>query len=119
MTDGRKEGKRLDLFRRFEQELRTPREPLPIDPFLPAPETIASSIPAPATAAAEQAAQPQGFVQQLRARDPEPAPPEPAPAPRRRKKSAEPGPSKSLQDEIAEFMNRDRGALAPDVDPEQ
>jgi hypothetical protein len=118
MTSSKKEGHRLDLFRRFEQELRTPKEPLPIDPFLPAPETIASSIPAPASVASEQAAQPQGFVQQLRAQDPEPTPREPAAAPRRRKKSPESGSSKSLQDEIAEFMNRDRGALAPDVDSE-
>jgi hypothetical protein len=118
MTSSNKERNRLDLFRRFEQELRTPKEPLPIDPFLPAPETIASSIPAPASFAAAQAAQPQGFVQQMRAQDPQPAPQEPVARPRKSKKSAEPGPSKSLQDEIAEFMNRDRGALAPDVDPE-
>lgn len=116
MSDGTQEGKRLDLFRRFEQELRTPQEPLPIDPFLPSPETIASSIPAPTSAAAQQAAQPQGFVQQLRAQDPGPAPQEPAAPTRRPKKSAEPGPAASLQDEIAEFMKRNGGALAPDAD---
>jgi len=118
MTPGNKDGKQLGLFRRFEQELRTPKDPLPIDPFLPAPETIASSIPAPVSVAAAQAAQPQGFVQQLRAQDPEPAPQEPAARPRRRRKSVEAGSSKSLQEEIEEFMNRDGGALAPDVDPE-
>ena len=118
MTSDRKEGKRLDLFRRFEQELRTPKEPLLIDPFLPAPETIASSIPSPVSIAVQQAAEPQGFVQQLRAQDPAPAPQEQAARPRKRKRSAEAGPAKSLQDEIAEFMSRDGGALAPDIDPE-
>lgn len=118
MTGDKKAGRQLDLYRRFEQEIRTPKEPLPIDPFLPAPEAIASSIPDSAALAAEQAAQPQGFVQQLREQDPEPIAEEPAPAPRRRRKAADRGPAKSLQDEIAEFMNRDGGALAPDVDPE-
>jgi len=119
MADGTKEGHRLDLFRRFEQELRTPKEPLPIDPFLPAPGTIASSIPAPVSVAAAQAAQPQGFVQQLRAQDPSPPPQEPAARPRRRRKGADTASSKSLQEEIEEFMSRAGGALAPDVDPEQ
>lgn len=118
MGKQKKTGKRLELFKRLELELRSPQEPLPVDPFLPAAETIASSIPAPVSYAAEQAAQPQGFVQQLRAQDPEPAPQEPAPRPRKRKNAADTGPSRSLQDEIAEFMNRDGGALAPDVDPE-
>lgn len=118
MADRKKDGKRLDLFRRFEQELRTPKEPLPIDPFLPAPDTIASSIPAPVSAAAARAAQPQGFVQQMRAQDPSPAPEEPAARPRRRRKAADTASSRSLQEEIEEFMSRDGGALAPDVDPE-
>jgi len=118
MSGKKKSGKRPELFERLELELRTPKEPTPVDPFLPAPESIASSIPAPVSYAAEQAAQPQGFVQQLRAEDPNPAPDEPAPRPRKRKKTAESGPSKSLQDEIEEFMNRDGGALAPDLDSE-
>ena len=118
MIDKKKEGHRLDLFQRFELEIRTPKQPLLIDAFLPAPDTIASSIPAPVSIAAEQAAQPQGFVQQLRAKDPQPAHEEPQAPPHKPKKSAESGPGKSLQEEIEEFMNRDRGALAPDVDSE-
>jgi len=118
MTGGRKVGNRLDLFRRLEQELRTPKEPLPIDPFLPPPDAIASSIPSPVSIAAQQAAEPQGFVQQLRAQDPTPAPQEQAARPRRRTQSADAGPARSLQDEIAEFMSRGGGALAPDIDPE-
>ncbi len=118
MTGKKKDGNRLDLFRRFELELRTPKQPLLIDAFLPPPDTITSSIPAPTSLAAEQAAQPQGFVQQLRAQDPQPADEEPQARPPKPKSSAEPGPARSLQEEIEEFMNRDRGALAPDVDPE-
>ena len=60
-------------------------------------------------------------MQQLRAEDPDSGTPE-EPAARtaqteeRLAESADP--SKSLQDEIEEFMNRDGGALAPDLDSE-
>ncbi len=117
MSEGQKSDNRIDLFHRLERELRKPKEPLPIDAFLPPAETIASAIPAPVYESAQQAAQPQGFVQQLRAQDPEAASEEKA-RPRKRKKKMQPSTNKSLQDEIDEFMNRDGGALAPDVDPE-
>jgi hypothetical protein len=109
---------RPDLFLRLERELRTPLRPLPIDAFLPSPDAIPSSIPASAPAAAEHAAPVQGFVQQWREQEPPEAAEEPAPRPRKPRKPAQTGASKSLKDEIEEFMKRDGGALAPDVEPE-
>ena len=116
-TDGQ------DLFARFETEVRTPKEPLLVDAFLPSPDAIPSSLRRPAPHAAPQAA-PAGepdFTATLagaRQRADEGSDEAPAPRQRRRpaKRAAEP--QKSLEEEIAEFMSHRGGALAPDTDPE-
>ncbi len=107
----------LDLYERFEREIRTPRTRLLLDAFLPAAEDLASAIPPPLPAPAADPEEARGVVQQLRAEDPLPEP-EPAPAPPRNRKRPAQEPSKSLQEEIEEFMNRDGAALAPDPDPD-
>src|SRR5947208_16839955 len=111
-TDGK------DIYQRFELQVRTPKKRALLDAFLPAPETLESSVaprlppplPAPEMTVEE--------ANMFRRREPEEG--EPAPAPKARaKKKAVPKKkegSQSLQDEIAEFMNRDRPALAPDDD---
>ena len=51
-----------DFFRRLEREVRTPREPLPIDAFLPPPESLPTEFPDPASSAQPaQARPPQQF----------------------------------------------------------
>jgi hypothetical protein len=106
----------LDLYLRFERELRTPRRRLLVDAFLPPVETIESAVPPPPPPPEPFAEPTRGVVQQLRGEDPVPVP-EPRPRRRRRRDAAEP--HRSLQQEIDEFMNRDGTALAPDVDPER
>jgi len=113
-----------DLFELFETEVRTPREKLLVDAFLPAPDAIPSSLRRPA--APRPAAEPAAAAEpdysatlsgaRQRADDTEEAP---AARPRRRpvKRAAEP--EKSLEEEIAEFMSVRGGALAPDADPEK
>ena len=109
---------RLDLFQRIERALRTPRRRLLLDAFLPPPESIASAIPPPEPVVSEIPASQQGFVQQLREQEPEKPLEPPRPQIRRRRVETEPPATKTLQEEIDEFMNRDgAAALAPDPDP--
>ena len=112
-----------DLFERFETEVRTPKEPLLVDAFLPQPASIPSSLrraaaprPAPEAAAA---AEPDYSATLSGARERADQTEEaPAPRPRRRPAKRPAQPEKSLEDEIAEFMSIRGGALAPDSDPE-
>ncbi len=107
-------GTDLDIYQRFERELRTPKRRLLLDAFLPAPESIESAVaqPPPPPPLPGESAEEFGRLS-LRDRE-EPAPP---PKPRR-KKSAPPKNEKpkSLQEEIEEFMTRDGAGLAPEDD---
>ena len=111
-TDGK------DIYQRFELQVRTPKKRTPLDAFLPAPGALESSVapqgppplPVPEMTVEE--------ANMFRRREPEEDEPVSAPKPRAKKKAASKKKveSKSLQDEIAEFMNRDQTALAPDDD---
>jgi type IV secretory pathway VirB10-like protein len=107
-----------DLYQRFEIQVRTPKKRTFLDAFLPAPEslesTVAPSTPPPLPVPEMTPEEANMF----RRREPEDNAPEPAPKARARKKTAprKKEAPKSLQDEITEFMNRDRPALAPDDD---
>ena len=119
-----------DLFTRLEREVRSPKETLLVDAFLPPPEAIPSAlrlpaaprpVPEPSPApSADPAPEPDFTAAMTGARHRADEGPEepPAPPPRRRpgRKAAEP--EKSLEEEIAEFMSRSSRALAPDADPE-
>lgn len=107
-----------DLYQRFEIQVRTPKKRTPLDAFLPPPESLESSVapsvppPLPVPEMTPEEAN------MFRRREPEDDEPEPAPKARAKKKTAakKKESPKSLQDEITEFMNRDRPALAPDDD---
>jgi type IV secretory pathway VirB10-like protein len=107
-----------DIYQRFELQVRTPKKRILLDAFLPAPGTLESTVapqlpphlPIPEMTPEE--------ANMFRRREPEDDEPAPAPKTRPRRKAAarkkeEP---RSLQDEVAEFMSRDRPALAPDDD---
>jgi hypothetical protein len=106
-----------DLYLILERAVRTPKERLLVDAFLPPAEAIPSAVQPPAPPRAADPAPGTGSDDDLLVRRPDAEEtPEPPPPPRRRtKKSA--GPQKSLEEEIAEFMSRG-AALAPDPDPE-
>ncbi len=107
-----------DIYQRFEQQVRTPKKRTLLDAFLPAPGALESSVapqvppplPVPEMTVEE--------ANMFRRREPEEDEAASAPKPRAKKKAASKKKveSKSLQDEIAEFMNRDQTALAPDDD---
>jgi len=107
-----------DIYQRFELQVRTPKKRAPLDAFLPAPDSLESSVapqlppPLPVPEMTPEEAN------MFRRREPEEDEPAGAPKPRAKKKAApkKKVESKSLQDEIAEFMNRDETALAPDDD---
>src|SRR5262245_20782078 len=109
-----------DLYTLLEREVRTPKERLPLDAFLPAATAIASAIARPVVAAPpSQAAEPapaSALRQILGAPGPE-EPAEATPPPRRRRRGQAEEPRKSLEEEVAEFMKSSDRALAPD--PEQ
>ncbi len=107
-----------DIYQRFELQVRTPKKRILLDAFLPAPALLPSSVapevppplPIPEMTAEE--------ANMFRRREPEEDEgPASQPKPRAKKKasSRKKEESRSLQDEIADFMNRDR-ALAPDDD---
>lgn len=108
-----------DIYQRFELQVRTPKKRTLLDAFLPAPESLESSVTPqapPPLPVPEMSPEEMSFYRP-RDRDDEP---EEEPKPRPKKKSAskkkrDEAP-KSLQDEIAEFMNRDGAGLAPDDD---
>jgi len=108
-----------ELYQRFEIEVRTPKRRLLIDALLPDASAIPTALPivqAPPPIPAEDL----GFLGRDRLVDRDPQPEEERPRPRRKARPApvhrKEGP-KSLEEEVAEFMNRDRSsALAPDVE---
>ena len=106
-----------DIYQRFELQVRTPKKRILLDAFLPDPETLHPTVAPQAPPPIPVPDMTQEEINMFRRREPEDDEPAPAPKPRLRKKAAkkkeEP---KSLQDEIAEFMHRDQGALAPDDD---
>ena len=106
-----------DLYPLLETEVRSPKDAILLDAFLPPPAAIPSAFAALAAPAVE--APPAGAsLSQILGR---PAPgeePEEAPAPKRRKQPRQKDlRQRSLEEEIAEFMSRDNSALAPDKDP--
>lgn len=103
-----------ELFRRLEREVRTHGEVLPIDAFLPSPDTLPTEFPDPTPSSLPAQAREMGALsdaeeekrerrKQRRVRKPRPAG-APAEAPR------------ALEDEIQEFLNRDR---PPGTRPEE
>jgi hypothetical protein len=109
-----------ELYLRFEREVRTPSERLPLDAFLPAPDNLPSAIALPAAAAPAPEEAPGATLSQLLGRSPEATPKGDDPPIRRKprpRKSAEP--TRSLEEEIADFLSQRGTALAPDSDPEK
>jgi len=107
-----------DIYQRFELVVRTPKRRILLDAFLPAPGTLESSVtpkeppplPVPEMTPEEM------NLYRPRERDEDETAPEPKPRPKRKTAAKKKEAPMSLQDEIAEFMNRDRPALAPDDD---
>jgi hypothetical protein len=110
-------GETKDLYRRFELEVRAPARRLPLDAFLPDPETLPSAVAAPAAPAIPEMSPEEARLFRPRDLDDEPPPP---PKPKRKAKPAakKKEGAMTLQEEIEEFMKRDRSAYAPDDDPE-
>jgi len=101
----------LELFRRLEKEIRTPKERLPIDAFLPGVEALPTQFPDPPPSKIPVESREVGGLQD----DDE--------ARRQRRKvrrvkkeaPADPAHPIKLEDEIQEFMNRDkREGTSPD-----
>jgi len=103
-----------ELFRRLEREVRTHGEALPIDAFLPSPDALPTEFPDPPPPSLPAEAREMGSVsdaeeakrerrKQRRGRKTRP-PGDPAESP------------KKLEDEIQEFLNRDR---PPGTRPEE
>ena len=106
------------LYSRFELEVRTPSERLPLDAFLPAADSLPSAVARPQVPAPDAPAG--ATLAQLLGRSPEATPAGDDPPIRRKprpRKGAEP--SRSLEEEIADFMSQRGTALAPDSDPEK
>ena len=106
-----------DLYQRFEAVVRTPKRRQLLDAFLPPPEAIESAVkPAPAPPPPEIPPEEIGL---FRRRDEDEEPPPPKPRPKRRAESQKKKETpKTLQEEIDEFMKRDRAGLDPNLDPE-
>jgi hypothetical protein len=106
----------FDLYQKFETLVRTPKKRMLLDAFLPAPETLPSAVaPPPPPPMANLSPDEVGMLSRLDREEEEPAPP-PRPAKKRKTAEKKKEAPKSLQDEIAEFMNRDGTALAPEED---
>ena len=104
-----------ELFRRLERDVRTPAEALPIDAFLPSPDTLPTEFPDPPPSTLPAQAREMGSLS-----DAEEAKRERRKQRRTRKArpaevQAEESPRK-LQDEVQEFLNRDR---PPGTRPEE
>ena len=96
----------LALFRQLEKEVRTPRERLPIDAFLPAADSLPTEYPDPPPSAL-----PVQSREMRSAADEEEARLERRKLRRAAKaapKKADPTAPLKLDEEIAEFMNRDK-----------
>lgn len=108
----------IDIYQRFELEVRTPKKHLLVDSFLPSPESLPSTVtplpPPPLPAVSEEESD---FMARLEARERE-SEPEPkrkkASGTKKKKKTVEG--AKSLQEEVEEFMNSGHRALASDDD---
>jgi len=102
-------GRDEDIFQRFEKDLRTPQRRSPLDAFLPAAETLESAVAPPPTP--EPTPMPEPAANDFGALADIDRDPEPPPRPRAKRKRSAPlraEKPKSLQEEITEFMNRDR-----------
>ncbi len=90
-----------ELFRRLEREVRTDRERLPIDAFLPPPETLPTDFPDPPPSAVKAEVREMGTLADAEEERKER---------RRQRRVRKPVPqaARNLEDEIHEFMNRDR-----------
>ncbi len=106
----------LDIYQRFEREVRTPKRRLLVDALLPPPESIESVVTPPPPPPPLPGESPEEIgLGSLRDRDRDEPPSDTKPKPRKKKvipKKAEK--PKSLQEEIAEFMKRDNTGLAPE-----
>ena len=108
-----------DIYQRFELEVRTPKRRTLLDAFLPAPESLPSSVApqAPPPLPVPQMSPEEMNLYRPRERDEEPPAEDRGPRAQRRKAAPKKKDApKSLQDEVAEFMNRDGAGLAPDDD---
>lgn len=95
-----------ELLRQLEIEVRTPAERLPIDTFLPSPESLPSDFsPAPSMAQAGQARE-LGGMEGEKSVPPKSPPRGVHPDPSRRS----PDTPKSLHEEVHEFMSRHQPA---------
>ena len=102
----------LELFRRLEREIRTPKERLPMDAFLPPLESLPTEFPDPPPSALPAQSREMGTLQ-----DSEEARRKRLRMRRNKKPAAPPeaGQPIKLEDEIQEFMNRDkREGTSPD-----
>jgi len=107
-----------DIYQRFELVVRTPKRRILLDAFLPAPQTLESSVTpkeVPPLPAPEMSPEEMNLYRPRERDDQEPAP-EPKPRAKRKVAAKKKETPKSLSEEIAEFMSRDQGALAPDDD---
>ena len=110
-------GDSEDLYQRFEREVRAPRRRTLLDAFLPPPESLESAV-APPTPPPMPEPSPEEAGLMARLENAEP-PPEPRPKPVKKRRAVlakKKEAPKSLQEEVAEFMNRDQTALSPDDD---
>src|SRR5215475_12599335 len=93
----------LELFRKLEREVRTPREKLPIDAFLPSPDSLPTDFPDPPpsqlTAHVREMGISSDTEQERRDRRRQR---------RTRKPAPEKAPPKNIEEEINEFINRDK-----------
>ena len=108
-----------ELYTLLEREVRSPREKLPLDAFLPAANSILSAIARPIAAPPPPEAPDPAPGAALRQILGAPGPEEetaagPPPPPRRRRSAPVNEREKSLEEEVAEFMKSSNRALAPD-----
>lgn len=102
----------LELLRRLELEMRARRERLPIDAFLPAPDGLETEFPDPPPSKVPVESREVGSLddaeeaKRLRRR-----------VRRTKKPTADPSKEVNLEDEIQEFMNRDKreGTTADEI----
>jgi hypothetical protein len=103
-----------ELFRRLEREVRTPREVFPIDAFLPSPDTLPTEFPDPPPSSLPAQVREMGPVSDAEEEKREKR------KQRRGRKARIAGapaePPKKLEDEVQEFLNRDR---PPGTRPEE
>src|SRR5207249_10457249 len=110
-------GDSEDHYQRFEREVRAARRRTLLDAFLPPPESLGSAVaPPPPPPMPEPSPEEAGLMARLENAEP---PPEPRPKPVKKRRAVlakKKEAPKSLQEEVAEFMNRDQTALSPDDD---